>query len=79
MTQLLRNRHNEPLDSSDLSLCQSIFETVCREHEIPAPSEESTRLAAIIIELFQQGVRERAQLATLAAAARGLQNPENKS
>jgi hypothetical protein len=66
------HRHEEPLTSADLAKCQKVLETYCRKNRVRLASEEANRVAAIIIELYQQGVREESHLRALADAARGV-------
>jgi hypothetical protein len=75
MTQRF-HRHDEPLTSDDLAKCQRVFEAFCHDNNIPRPSEEAIRTGAIIIELFQQGVRDETQLRVLVDSARGVIAPE---
>ena len=70
MTQRF-HRHDEPLTSEDLAKCQAVLETFCRDNNIALPSDEGIRVGAIIIELYQQGVKDVTQLRILVEAARG--------
>jgi hypothetical protein len=65
------HRHDEPLTSEDLAKCQLILEEFCTLNNVTLPSEEAERVAAIVIELYQQGVHELHQLRPLVDAARG--------
>ena len=51
------HRLDEPLTSADLAKCQKVLETYCRKNRVRLASEEANGVAAIIIELYQQGVR----------------------
>lgn len=64
-------KYNQPLDSSDLDICQRAFDTSLFQLNIDKDSEEAERLAAMIIKLFQQGVHNERQLAALVSASRG--------
>ena len=57
MTEL-SNRHEEPLTSEDLTKCQLVLEGYCRRNNVPLWSSEATRIRAIIIEIYQHGVRD---------------------
>ncbi|AYG57518.1 hypothetical protein [Rhizobium jaguaris] len=63
--------HNQPLDSLDLDICQRAFDTSLFQLNIDKDSAEAEQLAAVIIRLFQQGIRNERQLAGLVSAARG--------
>ncbi|MEK1872156.1 MAG: hypothetical protein AAAC50_06995 [Rhizobium altiplani] len=65
------HRHDEPLTSEDLSKCQAALERYCRQNHLEAASEEGQRAAAIIIELYQQGIHDERQLKLLVDTARG--------
>jgi hypothetical protein len=65
------HRHDEPLTSEDLSKCQAALEHYCRQNKLEAGSEEGQRAAAIIIELYQQGIHDERQLKLLLDNARG--------
>jgi len=65
------HRHDEPLTSEDLSKCRAALEQFCQESHLEASSKEAERAAAIIIELYQQGVHDEQQLKQLVDAARG--------
>jgi len=66
------SRHDEPLHSDDLRKCQEVLNAICGDFGIEPGSEEADRIAAITIELYQQGVRDVGQLKHLVDAARGL-------
>ncbi|MDP9836761.1 hypothetical protein J2T09_001506 [Neorhizobium huautlense] len=66
-----KRRSEEPLDSSDLLRCQQVFEELKRDLGDVDDAEEVNRLAAITMELYRQGVRQKDQLRTMVAAARG--------
>ncbi|WP_431324420.1 hypothetical protein [Rhizobium sp. YTU87027] len=63
-----KNRRDEPLTSEDLAVCDSVLDDICHRYGIENDKEAVSRLAAIIIELYRQGVREPKQLALLAGA-----------
>ncbi len=57
------NRHDEePLTSEDLSKCQLVLEGYCRRNNVPLWSSEAPRIRAIIIEVYEQGLRDAKQL-----------------
>ncbi|MDL2408635.1 hypothetical protein PY650_23910 [Rhizobium calliandrae] len=62
--------HNQPLDTLDLNICQRAFDTSLFQLNIGKDTEEAGRLAALIIRLFQQGVRNERQLVSLVSASR---------
>ncbi|MBZ9792044.1 hypothetical protein K9B32_18245 [Rhizobium sp. 3T7] len=66
------SRYDEPLDSDDLRKCHAVLDEICGDFGIELGSEEADRIAAITIELYQQGVREVGQLKHIVDAARGL-------
>jgi hypothetical protein len=70
------HQHDQPLTSDDLAKCQRVFEAFCRDNKIPSPSEEAVRTGAIVIELFQQGVRDETRLRVLVDSARGMIVPD---
>ncbi len=63
-----RRLRDEPLTSEDLAVCNIVLDDISREFSMAAEREKVARLASIIIELFRQGVRDRATLKILAAA-----------
>lgn len=65
-----KNRRDEPLTSEDLRICNDVLKALSREQGIEKDKEAVTRLAAMIIELYRQGVRDPGQLAVLAGATR---------
>jgi hypothetical protein len=62
---------NEPLTSDDLTICQRVFESLCKDQGVAKLSEEENRVAAITIELYRQGVRNEELLREMVSAARG--------
>lgn len=66
------SRHDEPLDSDDLRKCHAVLDAICVEFGIEPGTEEADRIAAITIELYQQGVRDVGHLKYIVDAARGL-------
>ncbi|GAC1046251.1 hypothetical protein [Rhizobium sp. No.120] len=71
MVQTIIKRSDAPLDSRDLDLCQRVFDEIRAAADIPRKSEEGERIAAIVIELYRQGVRNSRQLKILVQGARG--------
>jgi len=69
------HRHDEPLTSEDLAKCQAVLRDFCTANSVLLPSNDADRIAAIIIELYQQGVHEANQLRSLVDAARGILDP----
>jgi hypothetical protein len=66
MTGRFVSKHDEPLTSNDLDICLKVGKD----------TEEAQRVAAIIIELYRQGVHKDTQLVELAAGARGISDPD---
>ena len=62
---------DRPMTSEDLALCQQVLAAVKVEFKLDDDDEETSRRAAIIIELFRQGVHDVEQLKALVFAARG--------
>lgn len=65
------SRRDETLHSDDLRKCHAVFDAICEDFGIEPGSEEADRVAAITIELYQQGVRDVHQLQQIVDAARG--------
>ncbi len=65
------SHRDEPLHSKDLSVCHRVLDHIRNEQGIEASSDESERIASIIIEFYRQGVRDEKQLRTLIDVARG--------
>jgi hypothetical protein len=59
------------LNSKDLAVCDRVLAEIKREFALSDDSEEVQRSAAIIIELFRQGVHDEVHLKALVFAARG--------
>ncbi|CDM58168.1 MULTISPECIES: hypothetical protein [Rhizobium] len=66
------SRRDVPLDSDGLHKCHVVLDAICEEFKIEPGSEEADRIAAITIELYQQGVRDVGHLKHIVDAARGL-------
>ena len=65
-------RRDEPLNLNDLRKCYTVLGGIYSDFGIKPGSEEADRIAAITIELYQQGVRDLRQLRHIVDAARGL-------
>ncbi len=76
MTDRFVSKHDEPLTSNDLDICQRALDGILARLKVGKDSEEAQRAAAIIIELYRQGVHNDTQLIELAAVARGVGNPD---
>ena len=72
MVQTIIKKSQAPLDSRDLEVCQHVFDDLRTMADVPRNSEEAEGIAAIVVELYRQGVRNREQLKTMVQAARGL-------
>ncbi|WP_223217398.1 hypothetical protein [Rhizobium cauense] len=65
-------RRDEPLNLDDLRKCYRVLGGIYSDFGINPGSDEADRIAAITIELYQQGVRDPRQLRHIVDAARGL-------
>ncbi|MBB3309394.1 hypothetical protein FHT78_001123 [Rhizobium sp. BK196] len=65
-------RKPQPFDARDLAACQPVFDTLVKEAGIDKASEEAARIAAIVVELYRQGVRDPEHLRIMVEGARGL-------
>jgi hypothetical protein len=72
MVQTIIKKSQTPLDSRDLAICQHVFDDLRVMADVPRHSEEAERIAAIVVELYRQGVRNPEHLKTMVQAARGL-------
>lgn len=59
-------------DAEDLAACQSIFDELLREIGVAKDSDEAGRIAAIVIDLYQQGVHDPPHLKVMVENARSL-------
>ena len=62
---------DRPMTSQDLAVCQQVLEAVKAEFQLADDDAETSRSAAITIELYRQGVRDVDQLKVLVFAPRG--------
>jgi hypothetical protein len=76
MTGRFVSKHDEPLTSNDLDICQRALDEILARLKVGKDTEEAQRAAAIIIELYRQGVHKESQLIELAAATRGISDPD---
>ena len=76
MTGRFVSKHDEPLTSNDLDICQRALDEILARLKVGKDTEEAQRVAAIIIELYRQGVHKDTQLVELAAGARGISDPD---
>ncbi|WP_416064402.1 hypothetical protein ACK9YZ_15440 [Rhizobium sp. ZK1] len=65
-------RRPQPFDAHDLSVCQPVFDMLLKEAGVDKASEEAARIAAILVELYRQGVRDPEHLRIMVEGARGL-------
>lgn len=72
MVQTIIKTSQAPLDSRDLEICQHVFDDLRTMADVPRKSDEGERIAAIVVELYRQGVRNPEHLKTMVQAARGL-------
>ena len=72
MTRQTIRPSDEPLNSTDLALCQRALEAVSVELRVERNSEEGERLASIVIQLYRHGVRDEDNLRIMASAAGGV-------
>ena len=72
---IMINRYIKPRDealtSDDLATCQNVLDVLKVEFGLADDDEDVARSAAIIIELYRQGVHDEEQLKTLVFATRG--------
>ncbi|CAN7657041.1 hypothetical protein [Rhizobium sp. LjRoot258] len=59
-------------DAQDLAACQSVFDELLKEMGVAKESEEAGRIAAVVIDLYQQGVRDPSRLKVMVENARSL-------
>ncbi|WP_075293249.1 hypothetical protein [Pararhizobium arenae] len=62
-------RHDEPLLLPDVETCQTAFDLICDAQRIDRGSETARDLAALIIQLYKQGVHDFASLRALVGKA----------
>lgn len=74
MTERFVSKYDEPLTSNDLDICQRALDEILTRLKIGKDTEEAQRAAAIIIELYRQGVHQAKQLVELAAGPGGAGN-----
>ena len=74
MTERFVSKYDEPLTSNDLDVCQRTLDEILTRLKVGKDTEEAQRAAAIIIELYRQGVHQATQLVELAAVGRGVRN-----
>lgn len=72
MVQTIIKKPQAPLDSRDLEICQYVFDDLRTMVDVPRKSEEGERIAAIVVELYRQGVCNPEHLKTMVLAARGV-------
>lgn len=65
------SERDQALTSEDLAVCQQVLEAVKAEFQLLDDDEETSRTAAITIELYRQGVHDVDRLKVLVFAARG--------
>jgi hypothetical protein len=58
-----------PLDGRDLTVCQAVCDKLMAELRTGVDAEEANRIAAIIVDLYRQGIREPEQLKVMIEAA----------
>ncbi len=71
MTRRFR-RHDQPLTSQDLHKCRQALEKFCEQNQVEPSSKEAERAAAVIIQLYQQGVQDEKQLEHILGATHGM-------
>ncbi|AHG49152.1 hypothetical protein RLEG12_09425 (plasmid) [Rhizobium leguminosarum bv. trifolii CB782] len=72
MVQTIIKKSQAPFDSRDLEICQHVFDDLSTMADVPRNSEEAERIAAIVVELYRQGVHNPEHLKTMVQGARGL-------
>jgi|GEM_PF-4059456 len=58
--------------AADLRICQGVFDIVTSEAGVEPRSEEGERIAAIVVQLYRQGVKEPDRLRVVVESARGI-------
>ncbi|RFB85742.1 hypothetical protein B5K08_25675 [Rhizobium leguminosarum bv. trifolii] len=58
--------------AADLRICQGVFDIVTSEAGVEPTSEEGERIAAIVVQLYRQGVKEPDRLRVVVESARGI-------
>ncbi|GES53576.1 hypothetical protein Rhsp01_62210 [Rhizobium sp. NBRC 114257] len=76
MTERFVSKYDEPLTSNDLDICQRALDEILTRLKVGKDTEEAQRAAAVIIELYRQGVHRDTQLVELAAGPGGAGNPD---
>ncbi|MDL2410128.1 hypothetical protein PY650_31840 [Rhizobium calliandrae] len=59
------SKHDMALDSTDLDICQRAFDAILIKRNIARDTEEAEQIAAMVIELYRQGVHDENQLVKL--------------
>ncbi|NEJ72000.1 hypothetical protein GR197_15840 [Rhizobium phaseoli] len=62
--------------AADLRVCQGVFDIVAAEAGVEPTSEEGERIAAILVQLYRQGVKEPDRLRVMVESARGIHFPK---
>jgi hypothetical protein len=57
-----------PLFSEDLDLLSDVLEDVCEKRGLARNAPQAERIAALLIQLYRQGVKDQTKLAALAKA-----------
>ncbi|AVA24901.1 hypothetical protein [Rhizobium sp. NXC24] len=65
MTSRYLSERDFALDSIDLDTCQRAFDAILLKRNITRESEEGEEVAAIIIELFREGIHDEHELVAL--------------
>ena len=58
--------------AADLRICKGVFDIVTSEAGVEPRSEEGERIAAIVVQLYRQGVKEPDRLRVVVESARGI-------
>lgn len=61
---------DHPMTSEDLAICRRVLDAVMAEFQLDQDGEEAAHIAAVIIELFREGVHNFDHLKVLAFAAK---------
>lgn len=59
------SKHDMALDSTDLNICQHAFDAILLKLNIARNTEDAEKIAAMVIELYRQGVHDENQLVKL--------------
>ncbi|MCV9967462.1 hypothetical protein OIU34_37155 [Pararhizobium sp. BT-229] len=65
MNTQIFSTHDEPLSPEDLNVCKAAFDQIFQAQRADPKTHEANDIAALVIELCRQGIRDCDQLAIL--------------